>query len=165
MPSRKKALVPVEKTPAKMGRPSSYSKEQAEEICERIASGESLRHICMLDGMPSKTTILRWLDCNTDFRSQYAHAREKQADHFLDEIRDIANDGRNDWEILESERTGQDRIVLNAEHVQRSRLRVDTLKWCMSKLAPKKYGDKIDVEHSGSTDMKITFKIGGQTIE
>lgn len=164
MPKKKSsnALVPVEK---KLGRPSSFTEEQAEEICRRIAEGESMRHICLLEHMPSKTTILRWLDEIPSFRTQYAHAREKQADHFLEEIRDIANDGRNDWEIIECERTKQDRIVLHAEHVQRSRLRVDTLKWVMSKLAPKKYGEKLDVEHSGSTDMKITFKIGGKVIE
>jgi hypothetical protein len=103
--------------------------------------------------------IYRWLENNPIFREQYARAREKQADHFLDEIRDIANDGRNDWEVIESERTGQERIVLNAESVQRSRLRVDTLKWCMSKLAPKKYGDKMEVDQTVKIQ-PITY-IGG----
>jgi hypothetical protein len=149
-----KEIVPA--TPKKLGRPSLYSDELALKICEMIANGESMRHITMLEGMPDKRTILRWLDEKVDFRTHYAHARERQADHFLEEIRDIANDGRNDWERIESERTGQDRIVLNAEAVQRSRLRVDTLKWVMSKLAPKKYGDKIEHEVS-VTNYKVTL--------
>jgi hypothetical protein len=165
MPAKKKAskaLVPAQK---KLGRPSSFTEEQAEEICRRLADGESLRHICLLAHMPSKTTILRWLDEIPSFRTQYAHAREKQADAFLDQIQEIAHDGRNDWEIQEAERTGQDRIVLHAEHVQRSRLRVDTLKWVMSKLAPKKYGDKLDIEHSGKTNVEVDVYIGGVKVE
>jgi hypothetical protein len=83
----------------------------------------------------------------------------KQADALLEQIKDIAHDGRNDWEILEADRNHQERVVLNAEHVQRSRLRVDTLKWIMGKLAPKKYGDKIEVEQTGKT--RVVFEIGG----
>jgi hypothetical protein len=161
MPAKKKAskaLVPVQK---KIGRPSAFTEEKAQEICRRIAEGESMRHICLLEGMPSQSMIYRWLDENKSFREQYAHAREKQADAFLDQIQEIAHDGRNDWEIQECERTKQDRIVLHAEHVQRSRLRVDTLKWVMSKLAPKKYGDKLDIEHSGKTEVEVEVYIGG----
>jgi hypothetical protein len=132
------------------GRPSKYTQEVAAEICRRLEEGESLRHIGMLNHMPTAETIRTWLRDKPDFSAQYARARELQADHFADEIRDIANDGRNDWEIRESERTGQERIVINAEAVQRSRLRVDTLKWLMSKQAPKKYGEKIEVENTGN---------------
>jgi hypothetical protein len=162
---KKKALTVVQKTPAKVGRPSSYKPEQAAEICDRIAQGESLRHICMLPRMPSKPTVLRWLEQFPEFRTHYAHARELQADHFLEQIQEIAHDGRNDWEVLESERTGQDRIVLNAEHVQRSRLRVDTLKWVMSKLAPKKYGEKLEVDANVTEKVEVEIYIGGQRLE
>jgi hypothetical protein len=165
MPAKKKAskaLVPVQK---KIGRPSAFTEEKAEEICRRIAAGESMRHICLLEGMPSQSMVYRWLDENKSFREQYAQAREKQADAFLDQIQEIAHDGRNDWEILECERTKQDRIVLHAEHVQRSRLRVDTLKWVMSKLAPKKYGERIDIEHSGKTNVEVDVYIGGVKME
>jgi hypothetical protein len=157
--AKKTKALTVAKTPAKLGRPSKYTEFVAAEICQRISEGESLRQIGLLSHMPDARTVHRWLEENMVFRQHYARAREKQADHFLEEIRDIANDGRNDWEIVESERTGQDRIVLNAEHVQRSRLRVDTLKWVMSKLAPKKYGDKLEVENTVAT--KILFEIGG----
>lgn len=65
-----------------------------------------------------------------------------------DETLEICDDGSNDW----LERQGEDEkrtYVLNGEHVQRSRLRVDTRKWLLSKALPKIYGDKITTEHSG----------------
>ena len=62
---------------------------------------------------------------------------------------DIADDGTNDWQERQN-KDGSSYIALNTEHVQRSRLRVDTRKWIASKLKPKKYGDKQAVEHSGN---------------
>jgi hypothetical protein len=145
----------VPKTTPKPGRPSKFTEELAADICRRLAEGESLRHICLLPEFPDRSTIIRWIQENESFRNQYAQARELQADYWADEIQDIANDGRNDWEIRECERTGKLRIVINAENVQRSRLRVDTLKWIMSKQAPKRYGDKIEVENTGKPSVGI----------
>ncbi len=78
----------------------------------------------------------------TEFRTQYAHAREMQADTLFDEALEIADEASEDWT------TAKDGTrVLDHEHVQRSRLRVDTRKWAAGKLAPKRYGDKI--QHTG----------------
>lgn len=115
-----------------MARPSEFSREIADTICERLIEGESLRTICLADEMPSKATICRWLATHDEFRDQYAHAREFQADTLFDESLDIA-----------------DATGANASDVQRDRLRVDTRKWMAGKLRPKKYGDKIVNEHSG----------------
>ncbi len=140
---------PKKKKPSKRGRPSGYTEAIAAEICRRIAERESLRKICADPDMPDKTTVLRWLAAeeNTEFRTQYAHAREMQADTLFDEALAIADDGTNDW----MERLDKDGQAagwqLNGEHVQRSRLRVDTRKWAAGKLAPKKYGDKL--QHTG----------------
>lgn len=131
------------------GRPSDYSDEIAATICSRLAEGESLRAICLSDNMPSKTSVFRWLAINEPFRDQYARAREAQADHLVDEILAISDDGTNDWmerKDAEGENAGWQ---INGEHVQRSRLRVDSRKWFASKVAPKKYGEKIVQEHSG----------------
>jgi len=65
-----------------------------------------------------------------------------------DELLEVADDGKNDW----MERQGEDDqklYVLNGEHVQRSRIRVDTRKWLLSKALPKVYGDKLTQEHTG----------------
>lgn len=139
-----------------LGRPTSFTAEIGREICFRIADGESLRSICRDDHIADRKTVLRWLvtmDPNkhpdlVSFRHQYALAREAQAETFLDEILFIADDSTNDW-TTKIGRGGDEITVLDHEHVQRSRLRVDARKWAMSKMAPKKYGDRQALEHSG----------------
>ncbi len=139
------------------GRPSSFSDDVADDICERIADGESLRSICAADGMPNKATVFRWLRGNEAFRDQYVRAKEAQAEALADEIVDIADDGHNDWM---KRRYGEDeRWVENGEAIQRSRLRVDARKWVASKLLPKKYGDRQMLEHSGPDGGPIEGKI------
>ncbi len=132
------------------GRPSDYTQEIADLICERIADGESLRTICDDQGMPSRTTVFKWLSRFNEFADQYARAREAQADTLFDEILTIADDGRNDW----MEKTNKDGEVIgevfNKEAVQRSSLRVEARKWMAGKLRPKKYSDKLDLNVSGS---------------
>ena len=77
---------------------------------------------------------------------QYARAKELQAEYLLGESVEIADDGTNDW----MERQRQDgSVAVDHEHIQRSKLRVDTRKWAMSKMAPKKYGERVAMEHSG----------------
>ncbi len=130
-----------------IGRPSKYTESLAQEICERIAAGESLRLIALDEGMPDERTVYRWLERDEDFRQKYACARERQADAMAEDILEIADDGRNDW----MERRGEDSPgwAANGEHIQRSKLRVDARKWLMSKMSPKKYGDKMTQELSG----------------
>lgn len=117
-----------------IGRPTVFSQDIADAICERLADGESLRKICLADDMPGKATVFRWLASDPVFQDQYARAREAQADAFADEILDIADDGSNDF-------MGDDEKY-NGDAVQRSRLRVDARKWLAGKLKPKVYGDK-----------------------
>lgn len=138
-----------------MGRPSSFTQEYADSICEHIAGGKSLVSWCKADeSRPSYTSVMRWLEVNAVFRESYARARQDQADFLAEEIVQIADDGLNDtYETEDGPKTNQDVIA-------RSRLRVDARKWYASKLAPKKYGDKIQTEHSGemtvrsATDLK-----------
>ncbi len=125
-----------------MGRPSTFTQETADAICARMAEGETLRQICRDEGMPEQRTVFRWLEASEAFRQQYARAREALMDTFADEIIDIAEDGRNDWEERENHRTGETYIALNHEAVARSAQRIDARKWLMAKCAPKKYGDK-----------------------
>lgn len=130
-----------------MGRHSDFTQQLADQICERIADGESLRSICEEDEMPNKATVFRWLAANKEFCDQYARARETQADSLFDEILAIADDGHNDWMLRKH---GDDeRWVENGEVLRRSSLRVDARKWMAGKLRPKKYGDKVTQEHTG----------------
>lgn len=134
-----------------MARPSDFTQEIADAICERLADGESLRTICTAEDMPNKATVFRWLANNDAFRDQYASAREAQADALFDEILDISDDGSNDW--MERKNSDGQNIgwMENGEALRRSALRVDARKWIAGKLRPKKYGDKLELEH-GVTD-------------
>lgn len=102
--------------------------------------------------MPCVATIFNWFRNYPEFLKQYEKAKEESADALAEEILDIADDGTNDWMIRQN-KDGSESIVINAEHVQRSRLRVDSRKWIASKLKPKKYGDKTAVEHSGNLSL------------
>lgn len=115
-------------------------------ICDRLCTGLSLRKICLDENMPDQTTVYRWLRTNEDFRQQYARAREIQADTLFDETLDIADDGSNDW-MEDKEKA--DGFRYNGDAVQRSRLRIDQRKWMAGKLAPKKYGEKVDLNLTG----------------
>jgi hypothetical protein len=133
---------------------SMISQETRDAICEQLADGKSLREICRQEGMPGRSHVFREIAADAAFRDQYARAREAGIELMADELLDISDDGRNDF----MERDLGDGVVaqqLNAEHIQRSKLRVDTRKWLLSKLAPKKYGDKLDVGVTGT--MTVTL--------
>lgn len=134
-----------------IGRPSLYTDELAAEICARLAEGQSLRTICLDEDMPNAATVFRWLTKHSDFSEQYTRAREAQSDAMVEEILEIADDGTNDW-IERKRPDGSTEEVVNHEHIQRSKLRIDSRKWLMSKLAPKKYGEKITHSHGGDPD-------------
>jgi len=122
---------------------STYDAEIAMAICERIASGESVRRICMDENMPAQSTVYKWLVENETFSEKYARAREVQAEFLAEEIIHIADDSSGDRVADED---GNERM--DAEFVARSRLRVDARKWYASKVAPKKYGDKVTHEQN-----------------
>jgi len=112
------------------GRPSIYTAELADTICKALAEGKSLRSICRADGMPTEATVRMWAaDDREGFYSQYTRARDIGLDCVAEEVFEIADDG--------------------SDH-QRDRLRFDARRWYLSKLAPKRYGDKITQEHTGA---------------
>ncbi len=130
-----------------MGRPTLYSKELAELICKRVATTTfGLARLCATyEDMPAKITVNEWRYKYADFAAQYAQAKLTQADLLAEEMLDIADDGTNDWmESFGDE--GEIGYKLNGEHVQRSRLRIDTRKFLAAKLLPKAYGDKVGEE-------------------
>jgi hypothetical protein len=138
------------------GRPSKYTETLAEEICGLLAEGQSLVEICRRGDMPSQRTVYRWLAAADGFRQSYARAREAQADRFADEIIEIADDATNDWM---ERRQGEETItVVDHEHIQRSRVRIEARKWLMAKLAPKKYGDSVALTGGGGGPLVIRWE-------
>ncbi len=135
------------------GRPTDYTPELADVICAKLAAGESMRTVCNDDSLPCRATLFTWLRKHPEFLDQYTRAKEESADALIEESLDIADDGSNDW----MERLGKDGESagwqLNGEHVQRSKLRIETRKWMASKLKPKKYGDRQTIEHEVSDNL------------
>jgi hypothetical protein len=101
-----------------------YNRELADEICRRVSEGESVRSICRDPGMPSEGTVRAWAREDRDgFAVRFRVARDLQLDCWSDQIVDLAD--RQDLDP-------RDRAI-----------RIDTRKWLMSKLAPKKYGERL----------------------
>lgn len=144
---------PKDKQP--IGRPAMFSQELADAICDRISEGESLRSICLDANMPTKTSVFRWLNADKDFSDHYARAREEQAETLADELIAIADE---ECTIVASE-DGNTEVKFDSVAVARNRLRVDTRKWVVSKLKPKKYGDKLDLTHGGSINTNVTSEL------
>mgnify|MGYP001052966149 CR=1 FL=1 len=114
---------------SKGGRPSTYTQEIAARICEEIASGKSLKKVCALNGMPAMSTVFLWIARHKEFSENYARAQADRVVAWSEEIVDIADNSKAD--------------------TNRAKLRVDTRRWLMSKMDPKKYGDRQEHRHSG----------------
>lgn len=127
---------------AGQGRPTLYTVEIADRICAELAGGNSLAGICRAADMPSQATVHGWVTEDRDgFSERYTRAREVQALRWADELVEIADDGSNDTYTAD----GAEKV--NHDHIQRSKLRVDTRKWLLSKMLPKIYGDRVFNEH------------------
>lgn len=124
-----------------MARPTDYNQQLAQEICERLVNGESLRAIARDPAMPDKVTLLRWLNKYEEFRTQYIYARDLQAEGDFDEIEEMA-------------------ATATPETVQVVKLQVDTRKWVLARKAPKKYGDR--VMHAGDAESPLNVIIQGK---
>lgn len=136
-----------------MARPTDYTEELADRICEEILNNTyGIHTICKDEGMPHPSTVFRWINQYVEFYDKYARAREIQAELLADEIISIADDAQKD---LQSD--GK----IDHDHIQRSKLRVDARKWKSSKLHPKRFGDKLDVTTKGE---QINSKTTGITL-
>lgn len=114
------------------GRPSIYSQELADKICEQLAEGKSLRTVCKSENMPSLSSVFSWFRTKPEFLQQYTRAKEESADAYVEEMQDLA-----------------DEAALDKDAINKARLQIDTRKWVASKLKPKRYGDKLDMTTNG----------------
>ena len=142
-------------SPALLGRPSSFTQETADRICDLIAEGESLRAVCRMPDHPSASTVFKWLSEQPAFSEQYARACEARAETMFEDMLDIADE--SGFDTIQGE--NGDRA--NTEWISRSKLRVDTRKWMLSKMQPKKYGDKITQEHTGNLFDSLLASVDG----
>lgn len=122
-----------------MGRPTDYTDQIAEQICDLIMVGKSLRTICSDEIMPDRSSIYRWLNANAGFATKYAHARAMQADYLFDEMAEIEDDTQN--QRLDPAAA---RAILGSKQ------------WRAAKLAPKKYGDRVDIGNAGGEPFAVS---------
>jgi hypothetical protein len=141
-----------------LGRPSTFTQEIADEICERMADGESLRTICSSNHMPRRSTVFRWLAADEAFRDQYAHACELRTDELFDQMLEIADTPQVGTKSV-SKATGIE--ITEADMIEHRRLQVEARKWALGKMAPKKYGDKVTQEHTGNLFDSLLAAVDG----
>ena len=136
-----------------MARPSEYDPEIASSICTKVSTETtSLRAICDSDeAFPNVNTFYRWMLSHAELRELYARAKTEQLDILADEIQQIADEPQP-GEVVTLK--GDEREVKIADMLEHRKLRIDSRKWLLSKLAPKKYCDKVQQEISGEIAVK-----------
>lgn len=124
----------------------TFSQELFDDICTHISEGRSLRSICAQSNMPSTAAFMKWLNKDPALVEQYARAMESRGEHMFEDMLTIADNTEKDIIVLEDGREIVDHNV-----VSRDKLRIDTRKWILSRMNPKKYGDssKVDVTSGG----------------
>lgn len=146
---------------AKVGRPTDYTPELADLVCERLAIGESMRSIARDESMPAMSTLFKWLRMHKEFAEQYVRAKEESADAFVEDMLDIADNQVEQPLIVDGlplQIDGKAVMVKDNVSVNHAKLRVDTRKWAASKLKPKKYGDKVEQTVKGDPDNPLETK-------
>ena len=136
---------PQTKKVTKMGRPSIYTDELANDICTRLGLGESLRKICLDEEMPSLRSVMNWLTTKPDFLQQYTRAREIQAETQFDQLIDIV-DQPPELSYVTGKNGEQIEVKFDSSYVAWMKLRVDTRKWTAARMAPKRYGEHKQAE-------------------
>lgn len=125
MPAEK--AVATATKPKKMGRPSIRTPEIIEEICEQIAEGRSLASVCLAENMPSLRSVMRWLDADPEFVEMYDEARKKRGDRYGEKVADLTQ-----------------MVIDGTIKPDQARVAMDGLKWAAARMAPSKYGDKLE---------------------
>ena len=120
------------------GRPTRYTPELAEQICEEIAgTNKSILTICRELGV-GRTTMFRWLKTHDEFREEYFFARWFRCENLAYECLAIADDGSKDYKEVKN-RDGTTRVVLNKEVLARAAMRLKERHHLLAKYWPSKF--------------------------
>lgn len=123
------------------GRPSVYREDLFKEALNRISEGESLKSICEDAHMPNRSSIMKWLSESQDLSDKYARAKERCADKWFEELREHA-----------------DNAVKDHAKTQAYKLKIDTDKWILARMAPRKYGELGDITEKRQQRPKFPFE-------
>ena len=139
-----------------MGRPSSYTQEIADTICERLAGGESVLSICSDSEMPAQSTVFLWLLRNPTFSENYARARTAWAESEFERMMQIADTPQLG---IKTKTTDKGTEVIEGDMTEHRKLQVDTRKWALARMFPKKYGDATMLKHADPDGNAINFTL------
>lgn len=129
---------------------AAYPQEIRDEVLERVAAGESLVTICKTDGMPKLTAVFGWLAADKEYADRYARAKSLCLEAWAEESIDIANTPQ--LGVTRTTKADGGIEEKEADMIEHRRLQIETRKWFLARLAPKKYGDRTHLEHSVSED-------------
>ncbi len=115
------------------GRPTDYNEELADKVCDLFAMGYSMRQVCLEKGMPNPSSIYLWLSKYKEFSDKYVRAKADGQESIVDELSEIA-----------------DKVLAGEYEPNQARVAADIKKWHITKLAPKKYGDRQSLDHTSS---------------
>ncbi len=139
---------PAPPHPKTRGQRMIFTQEMADLVCERIAiDGHSLKEIDRDPDMPCAGTILKWVAEVPSFALEYARARERLLEHWAEDTLDIANTPHMGEKTEISDQFGTK--IIRGDMIEHRRLQIDARRWLLSKLAPRKYGDKLDLNLGG----------------
>lgn len=125
-----------------------YTQEIADRICQQIAEGIPLRVICRQDGMPAWRTVYDWLRVDVEFAKAMDIARDIGADAIAHEALEIADTPKMG---TRRERSEDGYKVVREDMLGHRKLQVETRLKLLAKWHPKKYGDKMDLNHGGQS--------------
>lgn len=143
---------PKKRGPAKGcgGRPSKYSKEIADKMCELLSEGVPLREICRMDGMPYWRTVYLWMAADDNLSAHIARAREAGYDAMAEECLLIADNPQfGQKQVM----TDQGTATTVEDMLGHRKLQIETRLKLLAKWNPKKYGDKIT--HAGDPEAPL----------
>jgi len=133
---------------------SMRTQELADILVEGVSEGIPLRELCRRHGI-SKSMVYVWRKEDAEFDGRFVRAREEGFDAIAEEALEIADDGTNDWEKRNRD-DGTTEDVLNHEHVQRSKLRIETRLKLLAKWDPKRYGDLVKLGNADGSNIDAT---------
>lgn len=131
---------------------SKFTQGIADRICAQLATGKSLRAICrdereLDEDFPHESTVRLWVvDDVCGFAAQYTRARDVGLDAMADEVIEIADTTQ---EGVKTKITEEGEETTHADMIEHRKLRFDARRWYLSKLAPKRYGDRLHQELTG----------------
>ena len=113
-----------------------------DEIFAAIATTpKSLESICKeIESAPSARTVYRMLEADEALCQRYTRAKESQLQVLADQLVDLADTDRICEKVTIKADGSREVVIL--DQVERTKVQIDTRKWLLSKLNPKKYGDK-----------------------